>query len=99
MKIRRSVSHREFSLRSAGWFTVLKPDAWFPALRLPGRSGDRSSQPVERIAVDHADSRATTNSPQTMTPTTKNRRLMRPALIVLTAMMVTSGLLWWIMHP
>jgi hypothetical protein len=25
--------------------------------------------------------------------------VMRPALIVLSAMIVTSGLLWWIMHP
>jgi hypothetical protein len=99
MKRRRSLTHREFSVRSAGWFTVLKPDAWFPALRLPGRFRDLRSQSVETGAVDHATSRRTTNSPQIMIPTTKDRKLMRPALIVLTAMMVTSGLLWWIMHP
>ena len=86
-------------MRSAGWFTVLKPDGWFPALRLPARFRDRSSQSAETTAVDHADSRAMANSPQIMIPTTKDRRVMRPVLIVLTAMMVTSGLLWWIMHP
>jgi hypothetical protein len=99
MKRRRSSTHREFSVRSAGWFTVLKPDAWFPALRLPGRFRDRSSHSVETTLVDHADIRQTTTSPQIMIPSTKDRRLMRPALIFLTAMMVTSGLLWWIMHP
>lgn len=99
MKIRRSITHREFSVRSAGWFTVLKPDAWFPAMRLPGKFHDHSGQSVETNAVDHAGSRENTIWPQIMIPTTKDRRLMRPALIVLAAMMVTSGLLWWIMHP
>ena len=99
MKSRRSLTHREFSVRSAGWFTVLKPDGWFPALRLPDRFRDRSTQSVETTAVDHAVSFQTTNSPQIMIPATKDRHLMRPALIVLTAMIATSGLLWWIMHP
>lgn len=99
MKYRRSLTHREFRVRSAGWFTVLKPDAWFPALRLPSGFHHRSNQSVETTAVDQAYGYQTTNSPQIMMPSTKDRRLMRPALIVLTAMMITSGLLWWIMHP
>jgi hypothetical protein len=99
MRTRRSVTHREFSVRSAGWFTVLKPDGWFPAFRLPARYVDRISQSGDRTAVDHAASHAPANSPQIMTPTTEDRRVMRPVLIVLTAMIVTSGLLWWIMHP
>ena len=99
MKSRRSFNRREFSVRSAGWFTVLKPDVWFPALRPPGTFRDRSRQSVETTVVDRAGSLETTNPPQIMIPTSKDRRLMRQVLIVLTAMMVTSGLLWWIMHP
>jgi hypothetical protein len=99
MKSRRSVIRREFSVRSAGWFTVLRPEAWCPPFRLSGRFRDRGSQSVETTAEDQAYGCQMTNSPQIMIPTTKDRRLMRPALIVLTAMMLTTGLLWWIMHP
>jgi hypothetical protein len=99
MKVRRFASRREFSVRSAGWFTVLKPDAWFPALRLPATFRDRSNQSVKTTAINHVADGEKTNSPRIIIPTTNDRRLMRPALIVLTAMVVTSGLLWWIMHP
>jgi hypothetical protein len=34
-----------------------------------------------------------------MTLAVRDRRLMRPALIVLAAIAITSVLLWWIMHP
>ena len=86
MKIRRSLTHREFNVRSAGWFTVLKPDGWFPALRLPDRFPYRSSQSAETTAVDHAGGRRTTNSPRIMIPSTKDRNLVHLALVVLTAM-------------
>ena len=99
MRARRSITHREFSVRTAGWFTVLKPDGWFPAFRLPARYVDRVSQSGDRTAADHANSHPQANSPRIMMPTTEDRRVMRPLLIVLTAMIVTSGLLWWIMHP
>jgi len=36
MRILRSVNRRGFIVASAGWFTVLKPNTWFPASRLPG---------------------------------------------------------------
>ncbi|HEY1985690.1 MAG TPA: hypothetical protein VGG85_09790 [Terracidiphilus sp.] len=99
MKLLRSITRRGFNVGTAGWFTVLKPNTWFPASRLPGHFRYRNSQSAETTAVNRADSREPTKSPQIMIPTSKDRRLMRPALIVLTAMMVTSGLLWWIMHP
>ncbi len=99
MKLLRSITRRGFSVGTAGWFTVLKPNTWFPASRLPGRFRYRSSPSAEATAGEDADSREMTNSPQIMVLDTKHRRLMRPALIVLTAMIVTSGLLWWIMHP
>ena len=99
MRMRRSGIRREFSVRTAGWFTVLKPDGWFPALHQHGRFHDRRSQSGGTAAADHADSREWMNSPQIMIPNTVERRVMRPALILLAAMMLTSGLLWWIMHP
>jgi len=99
MKGRRSLIRRDFSVRSAGWFTVLKPDGWFPALRLPPRFSDRSRHSVETPLVNHADIRQATKLSQIMMPTSEDRRLMRSALIVLTAMMATSGLLCFIMHP
>jgi hypothetical protein len=54
---------------------------------------------VETTAVDPAVSFQTTNSPQILIPTAEDRRVMRPVLIVLTSMIVISGLLLWIMHP
>jgi hypothetical protein len=36
MKILRSVNRRGFRMESAGWFTVLRPNTWFAAARLPG---------------------------------------------------------------
>lgn len=99
MNIRHSRTRRKFSVATAGWFTVLKPDLRFPALRLRSGFRDSSSQSVGTIAVDHVDSRETANSLQIMMPAAADRRLMRPALIVLTAMMITLGLLLWIMHP
>jgi hypothetical protein len=99
MKIRHTMTRREFYVRTAGWFTVLKPDTRFPDLRL--RSGFRylGSRSGETIALGHADSRESAKSLQIMVPTTIDRRFVRSALIVLTAMLVTSGLLWWICTP
>ena len=49
--------------------------------------------------MGHADSRETANSLRIMIPTTIDRRFVRPVFIVLTAMLITSGLLWWICIP
>lgn len=98
MTIRRSVTRREFTVRTAGWFTVLKPDGWYPALRLPRRFHDRRDGSLEIPGIA-ARCPELANAPQIMMPTTEDHRLMRPAMIALTAMMITSGLLWWIMHP
>jgi hypothetical protein len=93
MKLLRSITRRGFNVGTAGWFTVLKPNTWFPASRLPGRFRYRSSRSAETTAVDHAI------SPRIIIPSTKDRRLVRSALVVLTAVAITSALLWWIMHP
>ena len=99
MKIRRTMTRRQFYVRTAGWFTILKPDTRFPALRLRSGFCDLDSPSGETIQMGHAHCPATANSLQIMIPTTIDRRLLRPALIVLTAMLVTSGLLWWICIP
>jgi hypothetical protein len=96
MKILRSVNRRGFSVGTAGWFTVLRPNTWFPASRLPGKfhyPRGRSNGAAE------LDGRETTVRFQAMTLGVRDRRLMRPALIVLAAIAITSVLLWWIMHP
>jgi hypothetical protein len=99
MKIRRTMTRREFYVRTAGWFTVLKPETRFPALNSRSGFRDLPSPSGETIAMDHADTNETAKSLQIMIPTTIDRRLVRPTLIVLTAMLVTSGLLWWICIP
>lgn len=93
MKLLRSITRRGFEIGTAGWFTVLKPNTWFPASRLPGRFRYRSSPSAVTTAMDRAISLRIT------LPTTKDRRLVRSALVVLAAAAITSALLWWIMHP
>ena len=93
MKLLRAITRRGFNVGTAGWFTVVKPNTWFPASRLPGSARYRISQSAEMPAVDHAI------SPRIIVPRTKEGGLVRSALLVLTAVVITSALLWWIMHP
>jgi hypothetical protein len=99
MKLLRSITRRGFEVGTAGWFTVLKPNTWFPASRLQGRFPYRGSPSAETTAVDHAGSRGTTIAPRIIIPSTKDRNLVKLALVILTAIAITSALLWWIMHP
>lgn len=99
MKLLRSITRRGFDVGTAGWFTVLKPNTWFPASRLPGNLRYGGSQSAETAAADHAVSHQSTIPPRITIPSTQDRRLMRFALIVLAAIAITSALLWWIMHP
>ena len=99
MKLLRAMTRRGFNIGTAGWFTVLKSNTWFPASRLPGRFRYRSSQSAETTPVDHAGSHGTTISPRIIVLSTEDRGVVRLALVVLTAIAITSALLWWIMHP
>lgn len=99
MKLLRSITQRGFSVGSAGWFTVLKPNTWFPASRLPGSFEYRSGRYADAIAADPTASHERTIAPRITIPVTKDRRLLRPALVVLGAFTITSAMLWWIMHP
>jgi hypothetical protein len=99
MKILRSVNRRGFNVGSAGWFSILKPNTWFPASRLPGTFRYHGGQSAQSPALDHADTQQSTIPPRIMIPTTKDHGLIHPALVVVSAMAITSALLWWIMHP
>jgi hypothetical protein len=104
MKILRSVNRRGFSVGPAGWFTILRPNTWFPASRLPGAfHGSRIQTDGEpkpgpnALNGSHGQVRAI--SWQAIEPTEENRHLMRSSSIILGAVAITSALLWWIMHP
>jgi len=99
MKILRSITRRGFSVGTAGYFSVLRPNTWFPASRLPGRFRYHPSQTAEMPAADHAARGEATIAPRIAIPGSQDRGLMRPAFVVLAAMAITSALLWWIMHP
>jgi hypothetical protein len=91
---------------TAGYFTVLKPNTWFPASRLPGSSRYRPGQSKEAEAT----ARASASAPEQQVPApsvirettapsllmkwrTLDHPLMRPLLIVLAAAAITAGLL------
>jgi hypothetical protein len=97
MKILRSVNRRGFRVGTAGWFAILKPNTWFPASRYPGQFRYRGSQSAGSPTVDHAAIHVTTIAPRIILLSTRDRRLMRPALVVLAAIAITLVLLWWIM--
>jgi hypothetical protein len=94
MKILRSAKRRGFHIGSAGYFTVLKPNDWFPAARPPGRLSHLSGR-SEGASELSAPERAMPSS--FMKLNAHDRHLMRPALIVLAAAAITLVLLWWIM--
>lgn len=93
MRLLRSITRRGFDIGTAGWFTVLQSNTWFPASRLPGRFRYVGRQSTE------ASPRGEAVAPRIGLLSTRDRRLMRSALVVLTAVAITSALLWWVMHP
>lgn len=101
MKILRSVSQRGFSVGTAGWFTVLRPNTWFPASRL------RKSRPTFGLRTQQADTGAQgavlgQSSAVRWAATEGSREArnrMRSASAILGALAITSVMLWWIMHP
>ena len=95
MKILRSTTRRGFNVGTAGWFSVLRPNTWFPASRLPGGFRYR----VGQSGAAAGDRPETSIAPRILAPGSPKRGLMQPALVVLAAMAITSALLWWIMHP
>ena len=96
MKLLRSITRRGFNVGTAGWFTVLKPNTWFPASRLPDNLRHRGfSSTEETYAGDHGPM----IPPRITIPSTKDRSPVHLAIVVLAAISMTSAMLWWIMHP
>jgi hypothetical protein len=105
MKILRSVTRRGFNVGTAGFFSgLLRPNTWFPATRLPGSLhhpgvGSKGSAHPEQRTLISASGRDTTLRFAALKRTAQDHPLLRPALIVLGAIAITSALLLWIMHP
>jgi hypothetical protein len=100
----RTWNRRGFNVRPAGWFTVLNPAGWFAASRLPGGFRYLGGEPKRREPTfepmqDQADSQETNLRLQTIEPGAHDHPLMRPALVVLGAIAITSLLLWWVAFP
>jgi hypothetical protein len=98
MRILRSVNRRGFSVGSAGWFTVLRPNQWFPATRLPEGHRHISSQAMAVEASRGRVDTAVTAPPQITSLSSRDPGLVRPALTVLAAIAIASFLLWWIIE-
>jgi hypothetical protein len=106
MKILRSVNRRGFSVGSAGWFTILRPNAWFPASRLPsthqgfGIQTKGTTDLVTRYSASNIANGQVSAVPwQLIERSGQYHHLMRSASIILGALAITSAMLWWIMHP
>jgi hypothetical protein len=97
MKLLRSITRRGFNVGRAGWFTVLEPNPWFPASRRSEVFRHHRTSPGETIVL--ADRSTPVDPPQILAPASHDRRVLRPALIVLAATTVTTALLWWICVP
>jgi|GEM_PF-1407728 hypothetical protein len=94
MKILRSVTQRGFNVGPAGYFTVLRTNAWFAASRIPsgfqypsgrfkgvGQMGTQNPA-LPSLSVDLAQ---------------HQRQRLRPILIVSAAIAITLLMLAWIM--
>lgn len=73
MKILRSVTRRGFNVGTAGWFTVLKPNTWFPASRLPAGFHYLGGRPMGVVGPDNP---GTTIPLQILKPSVRDRRFL-----------------------
>ena len=108
MKILRSVTRRGFSVGTAGYFNVLRPNAWFAASRFPDRFHNlreraeaAARQPAQEKEISSLQANQSTIHLD-LNPQPEPLHLMRSALIILVASGITMFLLWWIFvrpHP
>lgn len=98
-------------LKPTGWFSAvpltggfryqlgLPKGATFPQAHENPAAAPASASVPGQMAPGHAGSQQTTIRLQTIESTMPDRRLMRPALIVLVATALTWILLWCTAHP
>lgn len=102
MKTRRFVNRRDFNVGTAGWFTVLKPNARPAASLLPGGLHNLSHR-SEAVAQPATPTNQATLRLQDVDQTAAEPHyLVRSALMVLAATAITLFLLWSIFvrpHP
>ena len=91
MKILRSITRRGYNVGIAGYFTVLKPNTWFPASRLPVPFRYRAGQSSPTLAE--------TTAPNIITLPAEHRHPMRQALIVLASGAIVYAMLAWLTNP
>lgn len=96
-------------LRPTGWFSSvrlpggfryqigLSEETEFPLAQedATATSPSESTSMPEQKALDHADSQQTAILSQSMIPSTQDHRLMRTALIILAAIVISYLILWW----
>lgn len=101
MKLLRAVSRRGFSVATAGWFTVLKPNTWFPATRLPRTfpSPGIRMKGTRQGAMSTSTLTGQTVRWAAMERSAEDRDRIRLASAIVGGLAITSVMLWWIMHP
>jgi hypothetical protein len=95
MKILRSVNRRGFRIATAGFFTVLQPNTWFAASRMPSvssigriRGAGQAGVPAQNVSGNAAI------APQIMRLDEPDRGWLRPAFVVSMAIALAGFLLW-----
>jgi len=106
MKILRAVSRRGFNVGTAGWFTILRPNSWYPATRSQGsfknrgigRGGEGDQLVGHGVSTDVG---GRTRAVQWLASewSAEDRNRARLATAILSAIAITTAMLWWIMHP
>jgi hypothetical protein len=106
----RTWNRRDFNVVPNGLYTVLKSAGWFSAWRLPAGFRYRAGQlkkpaapqvhdvPAATFALKtwgRADRQQTAILSQSIVPSTRDRRPLRLAIIVLAATAIAVICLWW----
>jgi hypothetical protein len=95
MKTLRSVNRRSFSVEPAGYFNVLTPSKRFTASHPPGQF---SYLPGQSKGTAYQNPATAPQFASASLPDQKdlgNRRLLRPAMVVLGATALTVFFVWW----
>ena len=99
MNLLRSMTRRGFEVGTAGWFTVLKPNTWFPASRLPSFNPGRSRTAIVQGQPTLHSSQQAAPPPRIVGLIPSDRNSMRIALATIVAIAITSIMLCWICIP